>query len=57
MTYELLTQPSRFDKAVDIVQGLPRDGQLQPSYEDKLILYGLFKQGQSCQSWSNASQY
>lgn len=33
-----------FDLAVRIVQALPDSGAIQSSYEDKLLLYGLYKQ-------------
>ncbi|WWC66236.1 uncharacterized protein I206_100137 [Kwoniella pini CBS 10737] len=35
---------AQFDKAVAIVQGLPKDGPVQPTQEDKLAFYGAFKQ-------------
>ncbi|PWN52336.1 acyl-CoA-binding protein [Violaceomyces palustris] len=33
-----------FAKAVEIVQGMPSDGEVQPSQDDKLKFYGLYKQ-------------
>ncbi|KAL1407477.1 acyl-CoA-binding protein (ACBP)/diazepam binding inhibitor (DBI)/endozepine (EP) [Vanrija albida] len=36
---------ANFDKAVSIVQNLPKDGPVQPSQEDKLYFYGHYKQG------------
>lgn len=35
----------QFDRAVGIVQELPRDGPIQTNYEEKLNMYSLFKQG------------
>ncbi|KAM0789113.1 hypothetical protein ACM66B_003168 [Microbotryomycetes sp. NB124-2] len=35
---------ARFDRAVDIVQSLPRSGPIQTNYEDKLMLYSMYKQ-------------
>ncbi|WWC86420.1 uncharacterized protein L201_001297 [Kwoniella dendrophila CBS 6074] len=35
---------AQFDKAVAIVQGLPKDGPVQPSQDDKLAFYGAYKQ-------------
>lgn len=42
----LLLFPSevQFEKAVAIVQGLPKDGPVQPSQDEKLVFYGLYKQ-------------
>ncbi|TIA71026.1 hypothetical protein E3P91_02750 [Wallemia ichthyophaga] len=34
----------QFDRAVGIVQELPRDGPIQTNYEEKLNMYSLFKQ-------------
>ncbi|KAK8858614.1 hypothetical protein IAR55_002843 [Kwoniella newhampshirensis] len=34
-----------FHRAVDIVQSLPKGGPIQTSYEEKLWLYSLYKQG------------
>ncbi|WFD31776.1 hypothetical protein MSPP1_002815 [Malassezia sp. CBS 17886] len=34
-----------FERSVDIVQSLPPTGAIQTSYEEKLALYGLYKQG------------
>ncbi|KAG8741384.1 hypothetical protein FRC10_002904 [Ceratobasidium sp. 414] len=36
---------AQFDKAVEIVQGMPRDGPVQPTQDDKLKFYMYFKQG------------
>ncbi|WVQ96645.1 hypothetical protein IAU59_003750 [Kwoniella sp. CBS 9459] len=36
---------SLFHRAVDIVQSLPKGGPVQTSYEEKLWLYSLYKQG------------
>ncbi|KAL5527136.1 hypothetical protein ACEPAG_5927 [Sanghuangporus baumii] len=33
-----------FDKAVEIVQGLPKTGPIQTGYEEKLAMYSLYKQ-------------
>ncbi|KAF5376172.1 hypothetical protein D9757_009341 [Collybiopsis confluens] len=35
---------AKFDKAVAIVQGLPKDGPIQPSTDEKLFFYANFKQ-------------
>ncbi|KAJ7762007.1 acyl-CoA-binding protein [Mycena maculata] len=35
---------AKFDKAVAIVQGLPKDGPVKPSQEDQLYFYKYFKQ-------------
>ncbi|ORY74515.1 acyl-CoA-binding protein, partial [Leucosporidium creatinivorum] len=32
----------RFDRAVDIVQSLPRSGPIQTNYDDKLLLYSAY---------------
>ncbi|KZS94152.1 acyl-CoA-binding protein [Sistotremastrum niveocremeum HHB9708] len=34
----------KFDKAVSIVQNLPKDGPVQPSQDDKLFFYSYYKQ-------------
>jgi len=34
----------QFDRAVSIVQGLPKSGPIQTEYEEKLAMYSLFKQ-------------
>ncbi|KAK4684733.1 hypothetical protein P7C73_g5435, partial [Tremellales sp. Uapishka_1] len=39
------TIDAQFHRAVDIVQSLPKGGPLQTSYEEKLGLYSLYKQG------------
>lgn len=36
---------ARFERAVDIIQALPREGAIQTSYDDKLMLYSVYKQG------------
>ena len=35
---------SDFEKAVAYIRGLPKDGPVQPSNEQRLEFYGLFKQ-------------
>lgn len=35
---------AQFDRAVDIVQNLPKTGPIQTGYEEKLTMYSLFKQ-------------
>ncbi|ADV21885.1 long-chain fatty acid transporter [Cryptococcus gattii E566] len=35
---------AQFNRAVDIVQSLPKSGTIQTTYEDKLLLYSLYKQ-------------
>ncbi|KAL4075744.1 hypothetical protein V8B97DRAFT_2002060 [Scleroderma yunnanense] len=39
---------AQFERAVEIVQGLPKTGPIQTGYEDKLNMYSLYKQG----TWS-----
>ncbi|ODM92257.1 Acyl-CoA-binding domain-containing protein 5 [Orchesella cincta] len=34
----------KFDRAVKIIQELPKDGPYQPTTDEKLKFYGLFKQ-------------
>ncbi|EKM58495.1 uncharacterized protein PHACADRAFT_193616 [Phanerochaete carnosa HHB-10118-sp] len=35
---------AQFDNAVKIVQGLPKDGPIQPKQEDQLFFYSYYKQ-------------
>ncbi|KAH8106316.1 ACBP-domain-containing protein [Cristinia sonorae] len=35
---------AQFDRAVEIVQGLPKTGPIQTGYEEKLTMYSLYKQ-------------
>ncbi|KAI0822520.1 Acbp from Moniliophthora Perniciosa [Trametes gibbosa] len=35
---------TKFEKAVAIVQGLPKDGPIQPSQEEQLYFYKYYKQ-------------
>ncbi|KDQ07734.1 hypothetical protein BOTBODRAFT_38532 [Botryobasidium botryosum FD-172 SS1] len=35
---------AQFDRAVEIVQGLPKTGPIQTGYEEKLAMYSLYKQ-------------
>ncbi|MCO5566168.1 hypothetical protein L7F22_019844 [Adiantum nelumboides] len=35
---------AKFDEAVKIVGSMPKDGPVQPTQEDQLKFYGLFKQ-------------
>jgi acyl-CoA-binding protein len=35
---------AQFDRAVEIVQSLPKTGPIQTDYEEKLAMYSLFKQ-------------
>ncbi|KAF8519525.1 Acbp from Moniliophthora Perniciosa [Gautieria morchelliformis] len=35
---------SKFEKAVAIVQGLPKEGPVQPTQDDKLFFYANYKQ-------------
>ncbi|KAK4698886.1 hypothetical protein P7C70_g7383, partial [Phenoliferia sp. Uapishka_3] len=35
---------ARFERAVDIIQSLPRNGPIQTNYDDKLLLYSVYKQ-------------
>ncbi|GAA6059788.1 hypothetical protein JCM10212_003683 [Sporobolomyces blumeae] len=34
----------RFERAVDIIQSLPKSGPIQTNYDDKLLLYAVYKQ-------------
>ncbi|EAU85363.1 hypothetical protein CC1G_07057 [Coprinopsis cinerea okayama7 len=36
---------AKFNKAVEIVRSLPKDGPIQPSQDDQLFFYKYFKQG------------
>ncbi|GAA95606.1 uncharacterized protein L969DRAFT_92736 [Mixia osmundae IAM 14324] len=38
------TMSAQFKKAVDIIQELPKDGNIKPSQNDQLKFYGLYKQ-------------
>jgi len=40
----LKTLDEKFKRAVNFVQSMPKDGPVQPSNEDKLAFYCLFKQ-------------
>ncbi|KAI0698627.1 acyl CoA binding protein-domain-containing protein [Cytidiella melzeri] len=35
---------AQFDRAVEIIQGLPKTGPIQTGYEEKLTMYSLYKQ-------------
>ncbi|KAL9940782.1 hypothetical protein V8E36_000270 [Tilletia maclaganii] len=35
---------AQFDKAVALVQGMPKDGPVKPSTAEQLVFYGLYKQ-------------
>ncbi|KAJ7928785.1 acyl-CoA-binding protein [Mycena leptocephala] len=35
---------SKFEKAVEIVQNLPKDGPVKPSQDDQLFFYSYYKQ-------------
>ncbi|KAL8287197.1 hypothetical protein RQP46_003649 [Phenoliferia psychrophenolica] len=35
---------ARFERAVNIIQSLPRNGPIQTNYDDKLLLYSVYKQ-------------
>ncbi|UZJ56225.1 hypothetical protein CBS101457_005545 [Exobasidium rhododendri] len=39
-----MTLQAQFDKAVSIIQSMPKDGPVQPSQSEQLTFYGLFKQ-------------
>ncbi|KAF9452413.1 ACBP-domain-containing protein [Macrolepiota fuliginosa MF-IS2] len=41
-THDLID--AQFDRAVEIVQGLPKTGPIQTDYEEKLQMYSLYKQ-------------
>jgi hypothetical protein len=36
---------AQFDRAVQIVQGLPKTGPIQTGYEDKLLMYRFVRHG------------
>lgn len=36
---------ARFHRAVDIIQSFPKSGPITTTYEEKLMLYSLYKQG------------
>jgi hypothetical protein len=38
---------ARFHRAVDMVQSFPKSGPVNTTYEEKLMLYSLYKQGES----------
>ncbi|ODO05855.1 hypothetical protein I350_04916 [Cryptococcus amylolentus CBS 6273] len=40
----MVNTKAQFDKAVAIVKGLPADGPIKPSQEDKLAFYAHYKQ-------------
>ncbi|KAI5481269.1 acyl-CoA-binding protein, ACBP [Pseudohyphozyma bogoriensis] len=35
---------AQFDKSVEIIGSLPKDGPIKPDQADQLVFYGLFKQ-------------
>ncbi|KZT67974.1 acyl-CoA-binding protein [Daedalea quercina L-15889] len=35
---------AKFEKAVEIIQGLPKDGPVQPTQDDRLFFYKYYKQ-------------
>ncbi|GAA5941759.1 uncharacterized protein JCM15063_002663 [Sporobolomyces koalae] len=35
---------ARFERAVDMIQSLPKSGPIQTNYDDKLLLYAVYKQ-------------
>lgn len=37
---------ARFHRAVDIIQSLPKSGPITTTYEEKLMLYSCYKQGE-----------
>ncbi|KAF9647995.1 Acbp from Moniliophthora Perniciosa [Thelephora ganbajun] len=39
-----MSTQAKFDRAVAIVQGLPKDGPVQPTQEDQLVFYKYYKQ-------------
>jgi len=45
LSASLTMTQAKFDKAVAIVQGLPKDGPVQVSTDDKLQFYAYYKQG------------
>ncbi|KAK8866089.1 hypothetical protein IAR55_001240 [Kwoniella newhampshirensis] len=40
----MVNTQAQFDKAVAIVKGLPKEGAIKPTDDDKLAFYGAFKQ-------------
>ncbi|GJN89417.1 hypothetical protein Rhopal_002397-T1 [Rhodotorula paludigena] len=42
--HPLATNPQRFERAVDIIQSLPKSGPIQTTYDQKLELYSVYKQ-------------
>ncbi|KAJ7179416.1 hypothetical protein C8R46DRAFT_1073695 [Mycena filopes] len=42
MSHDLID--AQFDRAVEIVQGLPKTGPIQTGYDEKLTMYSLYKQ-------------
>ncbi|KAJ7937339.1 hypothetical protein B0H13DRAFT_1945442 [Mycena leptocephala] len=42
MSHDLID--AQFDRAVEIVQGLPKTGPIQTGYDEKLAMYSLYKQ-------------
>ncbi|KXN88623.1 Acyl-CoA-binding protein [Leucoagaricus sp. SymC.cos] len=39
-----MSYQAKFDKAVSIVQNLPKDGPVQPTQDDQLFFYARYKQ-------------
>jgi len=39
-----MSDSAQFDKAVSIVQSLPKEGPIKPSDDDKLVFYKYYKQ-------------
>jgi hypothetical protein len=58
-TMSTKTLDDKFKRAVHFVQSMPKDGPVQPSNDDKLAFYGLFKQSSdgyvffSCEHYVN----
>ncbi|GAV99466.1 ACBP-domain-containing protein [Lentinula edodes] len=48
---------AQFDRAVEIVQGLPKTGPIQTDYEEKLTMYSLYKQGMFTLGFKGVEQY
>ncbi|KAF8340382.1 acyl-CoA-binding protein [Cantharellus anzutake] len=39
-----MSAEAKFNKAVEIIQSLPKDGPVQPTNDDRLVFYKYFKQ-------------
>lgn len=48
---------ARFHRAVDIIQSLPKSGPITTTYEEKLMLYSLYKQGRVERDFSSKESF